>query len=229
MRLRATQIKLLHPHTSSVSQDQILIKYRRFCYTHTALHICAFLHRLCTHKVFLHTLTHLVITLTMGGRCSYSSCIQLRVPRAWNREVLLPCEGHAPGSQGEAYSTGAAPVTNPCLWGPGGGAVGEGREPQGQWLGRLSWEGRWARAPASEKATVLAWAREKLRFLEMHISTFITVLSAKCKGGQRARDGSCYSWRNALLVKYEKCFRNEFPAMVWKQMLDSFVCFPPLT
>lgn len=50
----------------------------------------------------------------------------------------------------------------------------------------------YALAPASEKAAALAWAGEKLRFLEMCISTFITVLSAKCRGGQGARDGSCY-------------------------------------
>ena len=31
------------------------------------------------------------------------------------------------------------------------------------------------------------------------------------------------------LVKYEKCFRNEFPALVWKQMLEGFFFFffPP--
>lgn len=169
-----------------------------------------------------HTFTHLVITLTMGGRRSYSSCVKLRVFGVWNREVLLPTwPTHQEAGKKDIW-----------LWllqwpahfqGLLGSAVGEGMEPQGRWLGQHAWEGHWALAPASEKAAVLAWAREKLWFLEIRISTFITVLSAKCKGGQRARDGSCYSWRNALMVKYEKCLRNEFPVMVWKQMLDSFL------
>lgn len=89
----------------------------------------------------------------------------------------------------------AAPVANPCLQGPEEVLVGREGSPR-----TLAWPacpgrpcGHWGLVPASEKAAVLAWAREKRGFLEMRISTFVTVLSAKCRGSQEARDGSYYS------------------------------------
>lgn len=49
--------------SSTVSDSQMLMKYH-YCCAHTALYVCEFLNMLCTHKVFLRTLTHQVITLT---------------------------------------------------------------------------------------------------------------------------------------------------------------------
>lgn len=114
-------------------------------------------------------------------------------------------------------------AAGPSLLVVGGRGVGEPQKNNMAALPEKGWPfRRWILAPTSMKTTVLALAEEKLRFLEMCISTFVTVLSAKRTGSQRARDGSCYLWRNALLVKHEKCFRNEFLAMVWKQMLNFF-------
>lgn len=84
-------------------------------------------------------------------------------------------------ASGQSLPTGAR---GRCWW-----QGGKGAPRTATWLACLERPCRhWALAPASEKAVELAWAREKLRFLEVLISTFVTVLSAKCRGGQEARD-----------------------------------------
>ena len=84
-------------------------------------------------------------------------------------------------------------VVNPCLLGLEEVLAGrEGSPRTAAWPACLGGPCRpQDLAPASEKAAGLA--REKHGFLEMHISTFVTVLSANCRGGQEARDGSSYS------------------------------------
>ena len=64
-------------------------------------------------------------------------------------------------------------MTNLCLQGPEGGAGGKRAPRTVTWPARLGGpSGHWALAPA----------REKLQFLEVRISTCITVLSAECRG-----------------------------------------------
>ena len=109
-------------------QGQILIKYYHFCCTHTALSVSVLLHRSCIHRVFLHTSTHLVITLTMGGKYSYSSWVQLRLEQGGPSPLYV---AQGPGSQREGYLIEAAPVTNLCLTGsPGRCCWGGQRAPR---------------------------------------------------------------------------------------------------
>ena len=181
------------------------------------------------------------VTLGVSGRDSPEPLVGLRVYLALSKpgdgEAGRKCPSSPSGlGTREAREKDVWLVTmsvvNPCLLGLEEVLAGrEGSPRTAAWPACLGGPCRpQDLAPASEKAAGLAW--EKHGFLEMHISTFVTVLSANCRGGQEARDGSSYSWWNALLVKYEKCLRNEFPAMVWKQMLDSssfFFLFSPLT
>lgn len=232
MQLRTIQTELLHRMCVRVRFELNVVVFAALTQHSVFAHFFidgAFTR--CFHTLCSHSLTPLVITLTTGGG-SNSSCVPLRVLGVWNREGPSPAGGLGPGSQERESWLGPLQWPVPTYRVPSEVLVRRKESPKDSDL-----------AGSREKGTGLwhlplrrqqCWPGPGRNFDSWKYASAHSLLSYQqsAKEAREQGDGSYYSWWNALLVKYEKCFRNEFPAMVWKQMLDSYFlppfCFPPL-